>query len=70
MPSMLIRRNTKEKLNPCESSLKIPAADSMANRVRISACTNAGAGRSLAGRGGSPREIEEREKNTVVWYTS
>lgn len=67
MPSMLMSRKTKKKLRACESALNIPAPDSIARAVRMTACTTAGRPNSLAGRGGSPNEIDERDKNTVVW---
>jgi len=47
-----------------------PMADSVARIIRIQACSIAGRARSLAGKGGRPMEIEEREKKTKVWYTS
>ncbi len=65
-PSMLMRKKTKEKLSPSESSLKNPTADSIARIVRMRACMTAGRPRSRVGSGGIPREIEERERNTVL----
>ena len=66
-PSMLMSRKTREKLRPSESSLKMPAADSTTRIVRITAWTIAGRLSSRAGRGGRPREMDERDKKTVVW---
>jgi hypothetical protein len=64
---MLIRRKTSEKLSPSESSPNIPTADSMARIKRIAPCTKAGRLSNRAGRGGRPREIDDRERKTVVW---
>ena len=66
-PSMLIRRKTNEMLSPSESSLNIPTADSIMRMVRIAPCTKAGRLRNRAGRGGRPKEIDDRERKTVVW---
>ena len=60
-------RKTSEKLSPSESSPNMPIPDSITRIVRIAPCTNAGRLRSLAGNGGSPSEMDERERNTVVW---
>ncbi len=67
MPSRLTRRNTVIMLSPSESSEKKPTADSYASDRRIKHCTMEGKESSRAGSGGSPIDIEEREKNTVVW---
>lgn len=58
------------KLNPCEAPSRMPRADSSARVVRTTACKTAGRGRSRAGKGGRPNEMEDRERNTVAWYTS
>ena len=48
----------------------MPTADSSTRVSRITACIIAGRERRLVGSAGSPREMEEREIKTVVWYTS
>lgn len=53
-------------LNP-ESSENNPMYDSNARSVRITPWRIEGAGSSAVGRGGMPKEIEDREKKTVVW---
>lgn len=67
---MEIIKNTRAKLRPSDSSLKIPTADSVARMVTTIAWTVAGSARSLVGSGGRPSEIDDRDKNTDVWYTS
>ena len=47
-----------------------PVADSTANTANIAAWIAAGRYSSLAGSGGRPSEMEEREMNTAAWYTS
>lgn len=70
MPSRLISRKTVAILSPFESSWKNPTADSTARASRITPWKIAGRGNKAGGRGGSPIDIDDREKNTVVWYTS
>lgn len=52
---------------PKSLSEKIPTADSKARVVKMTAWTIAGIDRSFAGIGGIPINIQERERNTVVW---
>lgn len=54
-------------LRPSWSSAKIPTADSYASVNKITSWTMAGSGRSRVGRGGIPKDMEERDINTVVW---
>lgn len=70
MPSRLTRINTIIILIPSDSLVKIPTEDSNAKIRSIADCRSAGSGRRRVGRAGIPREIEDREKKTVVWYTS
>lgn len=67
MPSRLIRRKTSTILSPFDSVGKNPTADSYVKVSSIADWTNAGSDNKGAGRGGSPIDIEDREKNTVVW---
>lgn len=67
IPSTLIKMNTRIIVIPYCSSEKIPTADSKARMVKMTAWTIAGRDRSLAGIGGIPINIQEREKKTVVW---
>jgi hypothetical protein len=68
MPSRLISRNTVVMLHASSASAgKTPTADSNARRRRIPAWMIAGRGRRRAGRGGTPIEIDDRERKTVVW---
>lgn len=67
IPSTLIKMNTSMIVIPNFSSEKIPTADSKARVVKMTAWTIAGTDRSLAGIGGIPINIQERERNTVVW---
>jgi hypothetical protein len=66
-PSRLINRKTKVILRPSESAGKNPMADSDASVSRIKPCKMEGSERKRDGSGGRPMEIDEREKNTVVW---
>lgn len=70
IPSILTSKKTRKKLAPSELSPKIPTALSYTRVNRMTSCVTAGIGSSLSGRGGQPREMEDREKNTVNWYTS
>jgi hypothetical protein len=67
---MLIKVNTVMMLSASDSAEKNPTADSNVNISRIRACRMAGRGSKRDGRGGMPIDIEDREKNTVIWYTS
>jgi hypothetical protein len=60
---MLMRRNTKP--TPY-SSENIPTADSKTRVMRMRNWMIPGRGSKDEGRGGIPRDIEEREKKTVV----
>jgi hypothetical protein len=70
MPSKLMSRKTNMMLRPSESSEKMPTADSNPSVSRMKPCRIDGNARKRGGSGGMPREMEEREKNTKVWYTS
>ena len=70
IPSMQMSRKTIKKLTPSELSPKIPTALSYVRVNSITSCVTAGAGSSFSGIGGQPREMEDRERNTVAWYTS
>lgn len=70
MPSRLIRTNTNRILGPSESELKNPTAASKLKVVNMIPCKMAGRERSRAGKGGMPRDMEDRDRKTVVWYTS
>ena len=70
IPSMLTSKKTRKKLAPSELSPRIPTALSYARVNRITSCVTAGAGSNFFESGGQPREMEEREMNTAVWYTS
>ena len=70
IPSMLTSKKTRKKLAPSELSPKIPIALSYTRVNRITSCMTAGAGSSFSGSGGNPKEMEDRERNTVTWYTS
>jgi len=70
MPSKLISINTIKTLIDSFSSPKKPKADSYERVNKMINCTIAGKGRRRAGKAGSPRDIEDRDKNTVAWYTS
>lgn len=52
------------------SSPKNPTADSYPKRSRIANWMKAGRGKRRVGMAGSPSDIEDRERNTVAWYTS
>lgn len=67
MPSRLMSKKTRPVASPSESADISPTPDSSARRIRIPACTKAGSGRRRAGSGGMPREIDDREMNTVDW---
>ena len=69
-PSRLISVNTKKMLRLSDSSPKIPMADSYINVKKMKHWMMAGNGISRTGSAGIPRDIEDREKKTVVWYTS
>lgn len=62
-----MRIKTNMILRPSWSSAKIPTADSYASVNKITSWTMAGSGRSRVGRGGIPKDMEERDINTVVW---
>ena len=70
IPSMLTSKKIRKKLAPSELSPKIPIALSYPRVKRMASCMIAGAGSSFSGSGGKPREMEDRERNTVTWYTS
>jgi hypothetical protein len=67
MPSRLMRRKTRMILGPFDSEGKNPTADSKVKVSSMADWRNAGSDSRRAGRGGSPIDIEDREKNTVVW---
>jgi hypothetical protein len=67
---MVIGKNTNEKLAPSASALNMPRPLSYISISKITTCIIAGAERRRAGRAGSPSDIEDRERNTEVWYTS
>jgi len=67
---MLMSKKTRKKLTPSELSPKIPIALSYTRVNRMASCITAGTGNSFSGSGGQPREMEDRERNTVNWYTS
>lgn len=66
MPSIEIMTNTNIIASAPLSSGTSPIPDSIANVVRITNCTIAGSGRRRSGSAGRPKEIEERERKTVV----
>lgn len=70
IPSRLMRMKTVRMLRPSASAEKKPTADSKIKASNTSACTIAGRGNRRDGRGGTPIEIEDRDKKTVVWYTN
>ena len=70
IPSMLTSEKTRKKLAPSELSPKTPIALSYTSVNKMMSCVAAGTGSSLSGSGGNPREMEDRERNTVTWYTS
>ena len=67
MPSILINRNTRPKANPSELSGITPTPDSKARVTNITSCTIAGRGSKRDGKGGRPKEIDDRDKKTVAW---
>jgi hypothetical protein len=69
-PSRLMRVNTRKMLRLSESSPKIPMADSYIKVMKMKHWTMAGKDISRTGSTGIPRDIADREKKTVVWYTS
>ena len=69
-PSRLMSINTKKMLKLSDSSPKIPIADSYIKVKKMKHWTMAGKDISRTGSAGIPRDIEDREKKTVVWYTS
>ena len=62
--------NTKKMLRLSDSSPKIPMADSYIKVKKTKHWMMAGKGISRTGSAGIPRDIADREKKTVVWYTS
>jgi hypothetical protein len=62
--------NTKKMLKLSDSSLKIPMADSYIKAKKIKHWMMAGKDISRTGSAGIPRDTADREKKTVVWYTS
>ena len=67
---MLINKNTIPNARPSSVSGTIPTPDSRARATRIPNWTIAGIESSREGKGGSPNEMDERERKTVAWYTS
>jgi hypothetical protein len=67
IPSTQIRENVAAKLRPSFSAGKKPTADSNTSASRIKPCKIAGRGRNRGGNGGIPSDMDERERNTVVW---
>ena len=62
--------NTKKMLKLSDSSPKNPMADSYIKVKKITDCMIAGKGISHAGSAGIPRDIDDRERKTVIWYTN
>ena len=62
--------NTKKMLKLSDSSPKNPIADSYIKAKKIINWTIAGKDISCAGSAGIPRDIDDRERKTVVWYTN
>ena len=69
-PSRPMRVNTKKMLRLSDSSPKIPMADSYIKTKKMKHWMIAGKDISRTGSAGIPRDIADREKKTVVWYTS
>lgn len=69
-PSRLISVNTKKMLKLSDSSPKSPTADSYIKAKNIRHWVMAGKDINRTGSAGIPRDIADREKKTVVWYTS
>ena len=63
---MLIKTNTSRILDTSASLEKIPTADSMAKIANMHPWAKAGNESSAYGKGGKPRDMLDREKNTVV----
>ena len=62
--------NTKKMLRLSDSSPKIPMADSYIKAKKMRNWIMAGKDISRTGSAGIPRDTADREKKTVVWYTS
>ena len=69
-PSRLMSVNTKKMLRLSDLSPKIPTADSYIKVMKMTYWTMAGRDISRTGSTGIPRDTADREKKTVVWYTS
>ena len=69
-PSRLMSVNTKKMLRLSDSSPKIPMADSYIKAKKMKNWMMAGKDISRTGSAGIPRDTADREKKTVVWYTS
>lgn len=67
IPSILMRQKT---IPGARASGKYPSADSEARIDKRRPWTNEGIGIERVGRAGNPSESDERERNTVLWYTS
>ena len=61
---------TKKMLKLSDSSLKTPMADSYVKVKKIRHWIMAGNDISRVGSAGIPSDIDDRERKTVVWYTS
>jgi hypothetical protein len=70
IPSRLMSKKTNVMLRPSASAEKNPKADSNVSVSRMKPWRIDGNARKRGGSGGIPREMEEREKKTKVWYTS
>ena len=62
--------NTKKMFKLSDPSPKNPMADSYIKAEKIINWMIAGKGISRAGSAGIPRDIDDRERKTVVWYTN
>jgi len=67
IPSILMRQKTRPG---ARASGKYPNADSEERINRRSPWITEGIGIARVGRAGRPSDREERERNTVLWYTS
>jgi hypothetical protein len=61
----------RQKTMPgASASGKNPSPDSEARIAKRTPWTSEGIGIARVGRAGNPSESDERERNTVLWYTS
>ena len=67
IPSRAMRNRTAVIASPSEPTGTIPMPDSSERSNNMKNCTIAGRDNNRSGRGGIPREIDERERKTVAW---